>query len=421
MEEISIKMYAPNGGSVRRFPFQIPVGANGSVSYDGIYSLLLDKVKQIYPVKAGSRFEMAWKDEEGDLIVMNTDDEVKEALRHRKGDIFRIFPRVVNGLESVRVASPVQEKEPTDDFVAVERSESVEKTGAQQQGLQRQEQKPEGAKKIHNGIICDGCGQNGIEEVRYKCLICRDYDLCAICEGKRIHDQHPMIRLTQPGDRSWVACFMAAQGMTLFPFHGGRHGRCPFYAGQERRQTTGGQPEQHPQQADQQRAQEIPGASFLRDVGQAVAAVLDGFGIDVDVDVEHDGQRSNVATARTEKKEEKAEEKKQDGGTNVSKEQPMENVASPPTVTVDSGNKTPDGQQEWMILENPDITPLQETPPAAAASAPPASSNPRVNYALEYMLGMGFPNEGDWLTHMLEATDGDIPTVLEILHPSGRP
>jgi len=437
MEEISVKLYSPNGGSVRRFPFQTPTGANGSVSFQGIYQSLMEKVKQVFPLEDGSRLELAWKDDEGDLIVMNTDDEVKEALRHRQGGIFRIFPRGVDGMEAVQLVTTVQEKEPIsvfigDDMVAVEKplvEEKMETQQQEQQGQGQEQQQQGETKKVHHGIICDGCDQNGIEEVRFKCVICPDYDLCATCEGKHIHDQHPMIRLTQPGDRSWVPAFMATQGLSRFPFRGGRHGhgRCPFYAGQERQ--TAGQQEQQPQQPDQQRPQEIPGAHFLREVGQAVAAVLNGFGIDVDVDVEHDGQRSNVAKPKTDKPEEKVEEKKQDAGTNVSTDIPMESVTSPPptTVTLESGPNTPDGHQDWMILENPDTTVPQEAPAAtttatATASAPThVAADPRINAAVAYMLSMGFTNEGGWLTQLLEAKNGDISAVLEILHPSDKP
>lgn len=39
----------------------------------------------------------------------------------------------------------------------------------------------------------------------------------------------------------------------------------------------------------------LPGVQFLRNVGEAVAAALNGFGIDVDIDVEHEGIREKVA------------------------------------------------------------------------------------------------------------------------------
>lgn len=66
-------------------------------------------------------------------------------------------------------------------------------------------------------------------------------------------------------------------------FMGGRRGHCPFFAGRGghfRRayQGAGGTEQPQPQQQEQQRQHEVPGTQFLRDVGQAVAAVLNGFG-----------------------------------------------------------------------------------------------------------------------------------------------
>lgn len=59
---------------------------------------------------------------------------------------------------------------------------------------------------IHRGIRCEGCGEFPIRGIRYHCLNCPNYDLCATCEANAIHQKNhifakikiPLSLLSQP-------------------------------------------------------------------------------------------------------------------------------------------------------------------------------------------------------------------------------
>lgn len=136
---------------------------------------------------------------------MNTDDEVKEALRHRKGDIFRVYVRAQTTDDGVDKEPVAQPKKAIDVFIddSIPADVKPKPETPREEKMEQERQSPPPTGNVHQHVICDGCDQNGIQGVRYKCLICPDYDLCATCEGKRIHDEHTMIRIPKPGDQSW--------------------------------------------------------------------------------------------------------------------------------------------------------------------------------------------------------------------------
>lgn len=218
-----------------------------------------------------------------------------------------------------------------------------------------QEQQPQGA--FHPGVTCDGC--NGpIHGIRYKCLVCSDYDLCAGCEAKGKHVDHNMVTINDPFSYNpWGFQNPWAHGFQGHPCHGGwwgQHGhhgfgprgfqhpcggRCPrrfggghphcFRGGHPGHRWGGGAPwwrcaankeagqasgtsepmetgadsQQQAQQQQAQQQQQQPGApqneeeqrKFLHGVGEAVSSFLEPFGIKVDVDVVGGGEKPPTA------------------------------------------------------------------------------------------------------------------------------
>lgn len=60
---------------------------------------------------------------------------------------------------------------------------------------------------VHKDVVCDGCGATPIFGTRWRCSICKDFDLCSDCDAKKstgaaagsTHKlDHPMIRFTEP-------------------------------------------------------------------------------------------------------------------------------------------------------------------------------------------------------------------------------
>merc|ERR1711963_1226567 len=172
---------------------------------------------------------------------------------------------------------------------------------------------------------------------------------------------------------------------------------------------------------------------YLQNVGNFVAAALDPLGIDVKIDIETpEGRKSclvsrqaSSASAEAEASagaEKEKESKKDEASTEEKKEAEPAKKATTPS----------DDEEEWTVLntkkeaeqkeageQGASLYPkLTENPPAEIPSAPVASHpDPKIQVALQAMMNMGFSNEGGWLSSLLEAKNGDIGKVLDILQP----
>merc|ERR1719367_158582 len=194
----------------------------------------------------------------------------------------------------------------------------------------------------------------------------------------------------------------------------------------------------------------------LMNIGQAVRAALDPFGVDVDISVDTPAGRTKVDKAK-EAKEEKVSEAAEAKANEVETEaNEVETKANEVEVkakeaeaeakmteakekdhqeetkqaeNVNKPEEAKDADEDWTVLDK-----SQETSGASASPEPEtlgagaiypkldvpdlSGLNPKVQVALQAMENMGFTNDGGWLSNLLVKYDGDIGKVLDLLSPA---
>jgi len=428
---MSVKLFFKN--EIRRFPLE-------SMSNRLTVESLLTKIKQIYPNLDVNSIKLFWKDQDNDKIIFKTDDELKEVWRNRVDDVLRIFIEETETVEQNETV--VQKKDDVDIIYVPPMTVPETERPAPIFTPTPMPTPPVVDPTLHVGVSCDGC-DGPVNGMRYKCLICADFDLCESCEGKHLHNQHPMIRIVSPQDDTWKKAFLP------FPFRGG-HGRghCRRHMMREgmgdARAFASASASASARSADGQNI--LPGVQYLRNIGEAVAAALNGFGIDVDIDVEHDGQREKVAEPAKKTEEKPVETPKpapepepliadvvpktadaiDSTAAGIQKMDINESVY-PKLDTIDTSPTEQVIQQGWTLLEKPDDSNKAPTlTPIASAPSEPRIVNvahhpdPKIHDAVQSMINMGFTNEGEWLTTLLVSKGGDISAVLDMLQPGKK-
>ncbi|XP_077681403.1 sequestosome-1 isoform X2 [Eretmochelys imbricata] len=382
------------------------------------YPEVRDKVCEIFPglLRAGAApgtFQMHYKDEDGDMIAFSSDEELKMALPYVKDGIFRIY---------------IKEK----------------KECRREHRSQCNQERPPNV--VHPNVICDGC------------------------EGPVWFPRGRWLRKMRHG----VPPFAWMHGWG----HPGPATPCENSeqdSGQAQASAAPQNPD--PEQETFNSQSQDHNVTFLKNVGESVAAMLSPLGIEVDIDVEHGGQKTKVtppcpssqksdsepggsATSQNgQPKPEGSKEpvaEKEDSIT----EQMQEMVIEPPSTHMEDSNflsqeqgessSSAGGDEDWTHLSSKEVDPstgelqslqIPETqgpssldpfqvPPrpgptglreAALYPHLPPEADPRLIESLSQMLSMGFSDDGGWLTRLLQAKKCDIGAALDTIQYSKQP
>merc|ERR1711971_686281 len=148
---------------------------------------LKQKIATIFPAFRRSEPVLSWVDQDGDEIVIASDEELEVALAALPGPVYKFRAKLADTRKDGNRPGMARPK-----------------SGA-----------------LHLGVICDGC-DGPVLGPRYKCLNCPDYDLCASCEARGLHVQHKMIRLDAPSCKRVSVgpsrCQLARPNMQRGPF-----------------------------------------------------------------------------------------------------------------------------------------------------------------------------------------------------------
>ncbi|XP_025978462.2 sequestosome-1 isoform X2 [Dromaius novaehollandiae] len=414
------------------------------------YQAIHDRVAELFQglLRAGPppAFRMHYKDEDGDLIAFSSDEELQLALPYVQDGVLRVY--IKEKKECKREHRAQCSQEPPRDMV-------------------------------HPNVICDGC-EGPVVGARFKCTVCPDYDLCSTCESKGIHKEHNMVMFQSPllNPFEWFprGRWLRKMRHGVPPFPWMHRWGCPVPPApchnSEQAQASAAASGPPTEQASTNSQPQDPNVTFLKNVGESVAAFLSPLGIEVDIDVEHGGQRSKVTPAShqensaesssntvNENVQTRPDLNSAEPGTEVTvvAEQIQDMVIDPlPTQMEEGGFQSQEhsesssssgGDEDWTHLSSKEVDPstgelqsLQmpetegpssldpsqgpaQTGPTGLREAAlyphlPPEADPRLIESLSQMLSMGFSDEGGWLTRLLQTKNCDIGAALDAIQYS---
>ncbi|XP_055943267.1 sequestosome-1-like [Argiope bruennichi] len=187
-----IKVYLVDGKNEKQIR-RLAVGSDVVSSFQ----LLKEKIRALFQLPTAS-FDIKWKDSENDEILMSSDAELAQALANADDGLLKLF---------------------------VSFGQTIPKM---QEAETKSAQEPKAPGEVHPHVVCDACNGSVCGD-RYKCLQCKDFDLCSSCHSANKHPYHDMVKLVKPSfaprewaflgsRRMWRSMFgHAARGSFSFP------------------------------------------------------------------------------------------------------------------------------------------------------------------------------------------------------------
>lgn len=193
---------------------------------------------------------------------------------------------------------------------------------------------------------------------------------------------------------------------------------------------------------------------YLKSIGEGVAAMLSPLGIDVDIDVEHEGRRTKVNSTPPASGGPPSNQSDSSSGTSGKMMgrgtggEPGSQSSMSSTSEGAKAQKDVGSDEEWTHLSSKEVDPstgeLQsmrldeemeegsEEPQALSTSSSssqgptglreaalyphlPQDADPRLVESLSQMLSMGFQDDGGWLTRLLTTKNFDIGAALDTI------